>query len=292
MRWRGHIVGLAMASCALGCGRVQFDPVDAAALGPFGAPTRIAELSDPMATDDDPSPTADLLELYFNSSRAGGPGGGDIWVAKRATAGAPWGVPVLVAELSSSASETGPEVSDDGLVLFFASDRAPTLGATDIWMSTRSSRAQPWGAPVHVPELSSTADDTAPAVRAGSLEIVFESTRGAGDANLWTAVRTSLTAPWSAPRSIGPTTADHEGSPYLMPDGRSLLFNAMRANTLGEADLYISTRATESDPFATETRIGVSGPANEEDPWMSADGHVLWFASNLTGDVELYEARR
>jgi hypothetical protein len=281
---------------ATACGRLRFDEVpsdpDGPLLGPFGAPVQILELSDPSVRDDDPSLTADLLELYFNSSRAGGPGAGDIWVATRATADVPWNPPTLVAALSSPSSETGPEVSADGLTIFFASDRAGTLGATDIWMSMRSSRIAPWGAPVHVPELSSTADETAPAIHASGLVIVLESTRGAGDANLWIATRSAISSTWAAPRMIDTSTTDHEGSPYLTGDGLTLVFNAIRSSGIGLADLYLATRAAEGDPFLTETRIEVSGAANDEDPWLSNDGRVLFFANNATGDLELYEARR
>ena len=286
------------AACLLvlgtACGRLRFDDRsdgDAAELGPFGPPVRIVELSVAGVRDDDPTLTADLRELYFNSARAGGPGAGDIWVATRALADGPWDPPTLVAALSSPASETGPEVSADGLAILFASDRAGTLGATDIWMSTRSARTAPWGAPVHVPELSSTAEDTAPAIHAGGLVIVFESTRGAGDANLWIATRPAITSAWSAPQMIT-SSADPEGSPYLASDGRTLLFNAIRPGGNGMADLYLATRAAEGDPFVAETRIDISGASNDEDPWLSNDGRVLFFANNQNGDVELYEARR
>jgi len=300
-RWWVRLAGVGVAAVGVaaigvaGCGRVGFDqtaPAADAALGAFGAATRISELSDPATRDDDPTLTSDLLEIYFNSERAGGPGSGDIWRAERPTADARWGTPALVAELSSPASETGPEVSADGLTCYFASDRAGTLGATDIWVSTRPARGSAWGAPVHVPELSSTADDTAPAIRADGLALVLESTRGAGDANLWIATRASAASPWSGPQLLAVNTPDHEGSPYPTPDGRSLLYNATRPTGLGEADLFIATRATEADPFGTETLLEISTAANEEDPWLSDDGHILFFASNRTGDVELYEARR
>jgi len=44
------------------------------------------------------------LSLYFSSTRVGGHGGTDIWVAKRATKGDPWGEPVNL----------GPNVNSPG----------------------------------------------------------------------------------------------------------------------------------------------------------------------------------
>lgn len=292
MRALAGLVVLAMP--AVGCGRLGFDETGSDAdvpLGSFGAPTRIVELSVAGTRDDDPSLTADQLEIFFNSERAGGPGSGDIWTATRAAADAPWSTPTLVAAMSSAASETGPEISADGLTCYFASDRAGTLGRTDIWVTTRATRSAPWTTPVHVPELSSADDDTAPAIHANGLVIVLESTRG-GDPSLFLATRATVTSPWSAPQPIAVSTNDAEGSPYLSHDGRAILYNAIRAGGAGMADLYIATRASDSAAFANELRLSVSAAANEEDPWLSDDGRALYFASNQTGDVEIYEARR
>src|SRR4051794_14340228 len=68
----------------------------------WSTPTLIAELSDPDGADD-PSLTADLLEIYFGSHRAGSMGGvaEDIWMAKRASVNVPFGTPVNVADLNS-----------------------------------------------------------------------------------------------------------------------------------------------------------------------------------------------
>jgi len=40
------------------------------------------------------------------------------------------------------------------------------------------------------------------AIHASGLVIVFESTRGAGDANLWIATRPTIASAWSAPQMI------------------------------------------------------------------------------------------
>src|SRR5262245_28394490 len=72
--------------------------------GPFGTPTLVSNLSDP-SYDDDPTLTADLLEIYFNSLRAGGPGLGDVWKATRASPTFPFGTPVPVTQLNSPSVE-------------------------------------------------------------------------------------------------------------------------------------------------------------------------------------------
>src|SRR4051794_7754598 len=73
---------------------------DAARLLPprFSPPAPVAALSDPAAIDEDPTFTADVLELYFMSTRAGNR---DIWTARRTTAADPWPAPTRVGELDS-----------------------------------------------------------------------------------------------------------------------------------------------------------------------------------------------
>lgn len=102
-------------------------------LAPWGTPTSLML----PANADDPSMTADALELYFNL-------GGDICVSTRETATDPWGAEVKVEELSSTANETSPEVlpdlegdpwlSADGRHILFESSRGGSYG---LWESSR-----------------------------------------------------------------------------------------------------------------------------------------------------------
>src|SRR5215468_8003441 len=96
---------------------------DATPIAPprFSPPMLVAALSDTASIDEDPTFTADLLELYFMSTRAGDR---DVWTSRRATAADPWGPPTRVSELDSSQSDWSPAVSLDGLRIWFASDRA------------------------------------------------------------------------------------------------------------------------------------------------------------------------
>jgi len=71
-----------------------------------------------------PSISSDGLELYFDSSRPGGSGSLDLWMARRATASEDWGEPVnLGPVVNSSAQDQNPCISTDGLELFFGSRR-------------------------------------------------------------------------------------------------------------------------------------------------------------------------
>jgi hypothetical protein len=68
-----------------------------------------------------------------------------------------------VAELSDPvANDQGAWLRGDGREVFFQSDRAPSLGAADLWASSRRSIHDPWSSPAPVDALSSAGNDRHP----------------------------------------------------------------------------------------------------------------------------------
>ena len=87
--------------------------------------------------------------LFLASNRAGGAGGLDIYVSGL-TAGGSFGPPVLVNELSGALNDLTPGVRHDGLEVIIASNRAGSIGAQDLWVSTRKTVGDLWSAPVNL----------------------------------------------------------------------------------------------------------------------------------------------
>jgi hypothetical protein len=111
-----------------------------------------APINSPGA-DQSPALSADGLSLYFASDRPGGFGGVDVWVAHRVTSEGPWDTPVnLGTTINSADAETGPSLSLDGHLLFFASNRAGGEGNFDIYVSHRADANDDlgWSEPVNV----------------------------------------------------------------------------------------------------------------------------------------------
>jgi Tol biopolymer transport system component len=79
--------------------------------------------------------SSDGLTLYFISGRAGGLGLKDVWMATRANTSINFGIPAPMGDLNSTDVESDLALSDDGLELFFTSDRS---GTPQIWRSIRS----------------------------------------------------------------------------------------------------------------------------------------------------------
>src|ERR1041385_7966918 len=146
MGWRAMVL-LALAAC----GRFDFDsrtPPDATDISqlPWGGLEKFV-----LATNGDAPPLpADLLELYINVNS------NDIYRTTRASIADAWTAPVIVPELDVAAAQSTPELTPDGLTMYFSSARPGSLGSNDIWLTTRGSRAGAWWPPVAVPDRKST----------------------------------------------------------------------------------------------------------------------------------------
>jgi hypothetical protein len=273
-------------------------------------PVNLGPIVNTTSSDNSPALSPDGLSLYFESNRPGGSGARDLWVARRATATAPWGAPVnLGTTINSSVDDRYPAFSADGHRLFFTSPRPGGFGDLDIYQSYRvdvhddlgwqaptnlgasvntalndnsasyfenaggapqlffGSGPQPgqfgerdlqmselqadgtWGPPTWLPELSSVFTETRPTIRSDGLEIFFH--RGTGPnpspTELWVATRSSVHDHWSAPVNIGApvNTASVEQAPYLSADGRTLLFDSNRPGGVGASDIWMTTRSAK-----------------------------------------------
>ena len=255
-------------------------PADAP--GPWSTPTPI--VLDVLGVDD-PSLTADRLELYFNANS-------DIYVTKRAATTAAWGPSSIVTQASGPSSETTPEISRDGLTLTFASDRAGTQGGTDIWITTRPNRSATWGTAIVVPELSTPLAEAGAVMTPDGRRIVFTSYRKANiSPDIYLSERPSGTGVWGPMMEVTALNTDlHEGSAFLTDDALVLCFDTDRT---GNLDLYCSERSSTSDVFpAPQPLADIDTTFSEEDPWLSPDGRQIVFYSNRGGFSGLWEASR
>ena len=110
--------------------------------------------------------------------------------------------------INTSANEQGPSLSEDGLSLYFGSDRAGGSGAFDIWVAQRACRECPWGVPVNLGSAINTSSvDQGPNLPADGRLLFFNSTRagGQGGTDLYVSQRTDVhdNFSWGTPVPIG-----------------------------------------------------------------------------------------
>lgn len=260
-----------------------------AQLGPFSEPRLLDTLSMVGANDDDPTVAGDQLELIFNSDRSGN---SQLYFSRRDSVDEPWGDPQLVPGVNSSDSETAPELSTDGLTLYFSSNRAGGKGKHDIYITHRQTREADWDPPDLVPELNSAVQDYSPVEDDSGLVVYFYSTRDGGDQDLFKATRPSKDDPWHTPPVLVDEldTADNDADPFVTADGLTLYFGSGGSGVL---DIYIARRLDRDAAFdAAQPVDELNSDSHETDPWLSPDGRTIVITSNRAGDNDLYEATR
>ncbi len=265
---------------------------DAAELGSFGTPVPQAVAHVGGRSDQGPSLTADLLELYFYSSR-GCANCADIYVAKRATITAPWDTPAELVELTNAARDMAPEISADGLTLWYSSERQSPAGGADIWVTTRADRASAWAPPARDPNLSTAGYDMDPALSDDELTMTITSDGAGGPAaDVFIATRATRTSPWSTPVPIGElNTPQHDSAASLRDQGHQLFFG--REISTGNVDIFVATRESASSPFDMPVALAnINDMKLDFDAWLSPDMHTIFFASDRSGETEIYEAKR
>ena len=81
--------------------------------------------------------------------------------------------------------------------------------------------------------------------------------------------------------------ASLDGCPFISRDGKTFFMASNRsdATSLGGIDIWVSTRASTSDPWGPPVNAGapVNSAYNDFCPTMSRDGHQFFFVSNRPG---------
>ena len=125
----------------------------------FATPQLMTSVNDMTAFDCFPTLRNDGLELIFTSNRTGSMGSGDLFHAA-GSMGA-FGTATALASLNTQSDEVNPVLTQDGLTIFFASNRPDSTakGAYDIWTAHRPALDQPFGVPTAVTEVNSADND-------------------------------------------------------------------------------------------------------------------------------------
>ena len=214
-------------------------------------------------------------------------------------------VPGTSSEINTAAHDGCPIQSPDGKSLFIATNRPGGPGLLDIWVATRESTDEPFGAPQPLPApINSAADDFCPTPVRGD-RLFFVSRRqtsescGMGDIYL---TRNNPEHGWSEPRHLacapdGPNShLDEQGPSYFEVDGGAqLYFSRSAQGTPGE--IFASERP-DGGSFGPATAVAeLNSAGNDIQPNVRRDGREVVLASNRThpdakGSLDIYSATR
>ena len=178
----------------------------------WGEPANLGSGINSPSFDGQAQISADDLSLFFVSDRPGGSGNTDIWIITQRTSELVpegyWGTPTnLGSTVNSSASESFPCISADGLSLYFASNRPGGFGGQDLYVTRRETTADPWDSPMNSgPRINSSSDEWGPRISADDLSLFFSSTRPGGYRawDAYMATRTTVDDDWGEPVNLGP----------------------------------------------------------------------------------------
>jgi Tol biopolymer transport system component len=232
---------------------------------------------------------ADGRTLYFDAlDRPGGAGGWDIWMsrAKKPHRDFAPAAP-LPAPVNGPSNETGPCISDDGLTLYFASDRPGGSGDFDLWVATRKTAKDPWNEPVNLgPTVNSRYYDNHPSISADGLTLYFDSRRPGvllrpGYNDIYMSRRATLHDAWGPPERLALNTPGLEYSPDIARDGLTLYYDS----PLAGRDLWVAQRGSPDEAWQKGVPLGppFNTPDIDTDPSLSVDAPLLYFVSNRPG---------
>ena len=245
---------------------------------PWGPPTNLGA---PINTDADefcPTPLRNGRGLLFVSTKTGGCGSSDIYIAWQDFRFLPrpyglfgarrhvtprWDRPRhLGCQVNSAGAEASPFLVEYGgrLELYFSSTRAggfsadapgALVGDGDIYVSAIGSNGRVV-APVLVEGVNTASDDLRPHVRRDGLELFFDSNRsgGKGGFDIWSAVRDDPSDAWSLPENAGENVNSiaNETRPFLSTGATTLYFGTGRTGIEGVADIFFSKRLKAQTP--------------------------------------------
>ena len=143
------------------------------------APIPLNEINS-QSDDGGPCLSADGLTLYFHSVRPGGWGNADIYYASRSNTSQPFGRAENLSCVNTASREMTPWISNNGLTLYFASDRQGGKGDFDIWYITRPRVDMPWSEPKNLSGANSGFYEFNPCVDSVTQTLYFESTHWMG----------------------------------------------------------------------------------------------------------------
>ncbi len=230
---------------------------------PWGTPVNLIAINT-AALEQVPALSRDEHWLFFNSDRAGGCGGVDIWGSFRVNTHDDfgWQPPINLGPgdqcgvgVNSAFFDGGVSYfeNDDGgpPQLFFGSGRPGGPGGIDIYVSAQLADGS-FGPATLVAELSSPQSDQRPVPRFDGLELFLFSDRGGtlGGFDIWVATRETVADAWSVPLNLGPSvnTTSDERQAYLSSDRETLFLVSNRPGGSGGFDLYVSKRRKIKGP--------------------------------------------
>jgi hypothetical protein len=208
----------------------------------FNPPVNLSGINS-VGDDSTPQLSSDGLTLYFYSTRTTP---GSLYRSQRAsTEGTFINVAMLPGQFSQFTRAGGPEISRDELTLYFDAVGGGGPGGIDIWVATRTSRSDPFGAPALVPGVNTAANDHQPFLETNGLALYFMSNRDEVQNDLFLVTRPDLSSAFSAPAKLtmfGLSPGVGEYGADISEDGTTMVLS-IDSGAPQSSNIWMATRA-------------------------------------------------
>ena len=174
--------------------------------------------------------------LWFSRNRPGGPGGYDIWMARRTDEG--WGAASPV-PFDSPGRDFDPAFSPDGRFVYFCSDRPGGLGGDDVYRVPVT--ATGFGEPINLGSaVNSAGNEFAPMLSADRSKLLFSSNRpgGRGRHDLYVARRVGDGFAFAAPLPGDVNTPSDEFDATFLSDSSTVIFARAANFSVDQVNLF------------------------------------------------------
>jgi len=281
--------------CSAACATTVDDPLRPGWF--FQPPANLGPMINSVYKETEPTLSADGLTLIFASDRLGVFPGRDLWQSTRTSIGGAWTLPApLGSPVNTTANESAPSLSANGLTLYFSSHRSDdpnTHGANDVWKTTRTSATADWGVPTNLGSVvNSSYDDGDPDISPDGRTLHygrFRSPEGAGNWDVWLATRATDNGPWQTSQNAGSVfnTPGYDSKPSLSRDGLALMYTSdpEAVSSDRQLDLWLSTRASHAGAWAAPFRLSaaVNTRDTEQDSVFLPTDRSIYFRSDRPG---------
>lgn len=191
----------------------------------------------------------------------------------------PWGTPAPLAGVNTNRIDMSARLSPDELTIYFQSDRDTPSGTTvDLYVATRASIDDGFGAPARLDTVSTADNDGDPSISADGLTLFAgRSTAGFTDGDIYVATRATTLGAFGAPAlaTVSQSTT-HDNQPF--DAGGGLWFTSQRPGGLGGLDIYRAP--ITGGVLGTPVAVTELNTASEDWlPMLTADERTVYFGS-------------
>jgi len=185
------------------------------------------------------SASGETMLLYYDNMK----GVGDIYLAEADKKGNFKKADILDQSINSvNGFEISAAITNDGMTIYFTSDRKGGLGGTDIWMSRRLPTGH-WGEATNMgPEVNTEMDEDFPSVSPDGKTLYFSSKghTSMGGYDIFKMEWDDLNQKWTNPKNLGyPINTPEDNMNFRISEtGRFGYISAIRDEGYGDLDIY------------------------------------------------------